>query len=194
MNILTDILPDCIYADGKKYPIKTDFRTWIKFGIIAEDGTAKAADMITDLIRLCFPVSKSRSYRLPSSVFSAVKALYEFYLCGSGNVKAKKKSVENTRPIFSFEQDSELIYAAFMQQYGIDLLKSDMHWWRFKALFSALGEDTMLHRVMSIRAADLSSISDKSLRAHYRRLKQIYALEDKRSEQEKEREIGSVLW
>ena len=34
--------------------------------------------------------------------------------------------------------DSEYIWAAFIQQYGIDLLKEDLHWHSFLALFNAL--------------------------------------------------------
>lgn len=46
--------------------------------------------------------------------------------------------------------------AAFQQAYGIDLTREKVHWFRFRALFAALPEDTLIAKIMSWRTMDLS--------------------------------------
>lgn len=55
-----------------------------------------------------------------------------------------EKAVERADPVrtYSYEQDAELIYAAFSTRHGIDLATVNMHWWRFRALFTDLRETT----------------------------------------------------
>ena len=43
---------------------------------------------------------------------------------------------------FSYEKDAELIYSAFSTRHGLDLADDEMHWWRFRALFTDLRETT----------------------------------------------------
>lgn len=55
---------------------------------------------------------------------------------------------------FDYSKDSDLIYAAFMQAYGIDLIDSQgkLHWLKFKALMNGLPENTKLVHVIGIRS------------------------------------------
>ena len=52
----------------------------------------------------------------------------------------------------SFEQDADLIRAAFRQAYGIDLYRDRLHWLAFAALLSALPEGSRYSEVLGIRA------------------------------------------
>lgn len=54
-------------------------------------------------------------------------------------------------------QDAELIYAAFLQDYGIDLIdqQDKLHFLKFKALLNSLSEKTRLMQVVQIRLQDL---------------------------------------
>ena len=56
-----------------------------------------------------------------------------------------------------FEQDAALIYAAFMQTYGIDLyaVRNQMDWRIFIALLKGIPENTELSRVIKIRCMKL---------------------------------------
>ena len=65
--------------------------------------------------------------------------------------------------------------AAFQQTYGIDLTTSTMHWWRFRALFLSLPEDTLMHKIMCWRTADLSGMQSEE-RQRYELLRGAYAL------------------
>jgi hypothetical protein len=58
--------------------------------------------------------------------------------------KELEEATERADPVrtFSYEQDAELIYAAFSTRHGIDLSTETLHWWRFRALFTDLRETT----------------------------------------------------
>jgi hypothetical protein len=66
--------------------------------------------------------------------------------------KDNKKNTNNPKTM-DFEQDAALIYAAFMQTYGIDLyaVRNKMDWRIFIALLKGLPESTELSRVMKVR-------------------------------------------
>ena len=64
----------------------------------------------------------------------------------------KKKEASDTKTM-DFEQDAGLIYAAFLQTYGIDLyaVRNQMDWRIFVALLKGIPENTELSRVIKIR-------------------------------------------
>lgn len=63
-----------------------------------------------------------------------------------------KKNADNTKTM-DFEQDAGLIYAAFLQTYGIDLyaVRNQMDWRIFVVLLKGIPENTELSRVIKIR-------------------------------------------
>lgn len=50
-----------------------------------------------------------------------------------------------------------------------------MHWFRFRALFAALPEDTLMAKIMGWRSADLADY-EGSMLEHYAELKERFAL------------------
>ena len=52
--------------------------------------------------------------------------------------------------------DADYIYAAFMELYGIDLIESDMHWYKFLALFKGL-HGTKLNEIIGYRLYENTS-------------------------------------
>lgn len=187
MNILLDELPQEIEVCGKKYPINTDFRVWIRFEEILF--SSKPEEAITHIILSCM----KKGGKLPPSLKETLKAICDFYFCRA-DVKNENASCARTKKVYSFSHDAELIYAAFIQQYGIDLTKCTMHWWKFRALFSALSGDLKICSVMKIRSASLSDMPSGSARNKLAKLKRIFALPDLRSSEEKETELAEALW
>ena len=63
-----------------------------------------------------------------------------------------KKNASDTKTM-DFEQDAGLIYAAFLQTYGIDLyaVRNQMDWRIFVALLKGIPENTELSRTIKIR-------------------------------------------
>lgn len=104
---------------------------------------------------------------------------------------------EEGQKVFDFEQDAALIYAGFLQAYGIDLHKRKwrrMHWHTFMSLFSGLPEETRIMQIISIRAKPLPKPTKYNAeeRQQLMRLKSIYRLEV--SEEERERQLATGLW
>lgn len=63
-----------------------------------------------------------------------------------------RKGGDDGRRLTSFEQDADLIRAAFRQAYGIDLYRDRLHWLEFSALLAALPEGSRYSDVLGIRA------------------------------------------
>ena len=59
----------------------------------------------------------------------------------------------NDTIIIDYELDSDLIYSAFLGQYGIDLVDiKELHYHKFLALLKGLNESTVLNKIMGYRA------------------------------------------
>ena len=94
---------------------------------------------------------------------------------------------------YDFAQDAGLIYAAFRQQYGINLLSEKLHWWEFRALLAGLDETTQFVKVVTYRGIDLSTVKDKEQKAFYKRMKERYRLRDNRTDAEREADMVAEL-
>ena len=173
MNILKE-LPESLNIDGRNYEINTDFKVWLE---VAEKLSEKDVFGVFSLV----------FNELPDNMYSAFTAVMDFY---TGGEKSKGKK---GKAVFDFVFDAELIYAAFWQQYRINLNAVKLHWWEFKALFTGLTADTRFVTVMGYRQTDLNSIKDKKERKFYRDMKRLYKLPDRRSEEEKEADFNDAL-
>lgn len=77
---------------------------------------------------------------IPDSFNEAViQALW--FLHGGRDLEEASERADGVKT-FSYEQDAELIYSAFSTRHGIDLAERELHWWRFRALFTDLRETT----------------------------------------------------
>ena len=113
----------------------------------------------------------------PERAVTAYKHLLEFYLGGEETTPGKGSgSASRAEGLpFDYHCDAPYIVAAFQQAYGIDLTREKIHWWRFKALFAALPEDTLMAKIMGWRTMDLSDY-EGSMRDHYADLQERFAL------------------
>ena len=96
---------------------------------------------------------------------------------------------------FDFVQDAELIYAAFYQAYGIDLIQEQgkLHWWKFSALLNGLPSDTRFSEIVSIRTRPIPAPTkyNEQERQNLIRLKREYAL--KLSTEERNEQLQNSL-
>ena len=208
MSIITQGLPNCVYdSSGDFYQLNTDFRVWIKFEELLSELKEKSMDAFVKACDICFYRGISGEiHSLPPTWLETLRVLFAFY-CGMWDVsELESKQTKHTKEdceeedeqeekqIFSYEHDADYIYAAFVQQYGIDLTECRLHWWKFKALFAGLTGNTKIREIMEIRATDVSHIKDQERRNHVLRLQNAYALPDMRSEEEKESDFAAMLW
>lgn len=167
-NVLVDKLPCHITLFGKEYPVHTSFKNWIKISLLLEDGGLKDAAMTAQILKLCYRES------LPENIGSAILGILAF-LNGDADFFASldKKGVQR---LYSFRDDADAIFASFYQKYKIDLQKSNMHWYKFLALFEGLTDDNPFATRVKIRATDETKIKDADKRRKLKELKIRYAI------------------
>lgn len=188
MNIITDGLPDCVEIDGGTFHINTDFRVWVKIELLFSDDVPEGYRL---------PLALGLAFdTIPENKEEAAEALLAFYSGGKITEKkasGKKKKSRKNRRIYSFEYDSEYIYAAFLQAYGIDLADVKMHWFKFKALFAALPDECLMSKIMGWRALEITKDMPESSRKRYAELKETYRLPLSQTEEEKIRAAKEFL-
>lgn len=187
MNILVDRLP----TEYEGLKINTNFRSFILFELLMQDGEVPKEQKIQLALRLMYsePIA---------DIKKAVDGIIWFYTLGKDkktNNNKENQNKERTKQIYSYEYDAELIYSAFLDQYKIDLNEIDyLHWWKFKSLFDGLKDENKICKIMGYRAVDINKIKDKEEKKRYKRLQRLYALPDTRTEEEKEQDFANSFW
>ncbi len=188
MNLLIDLVPNTVNIDGEEYKINSDFRYSILFELLMQDKTLSDKEKTVNALSLYYSVC-------PKNINEAINQMLLFYRCGKDIELSKGKGKgKSDIQIYSFEHDDDYIYAAFMDQYGIDLQDIEyLHWWKFKAMFKSLREDNEIVKIMGYRSIDLSKIKDKEEKAYYRKMKELHKIPVSQSEKEKLNEIEKTL-
>lgn len=159
------ILPQSVVIEDKAYEINTDFRVWAEICDYIESDKFSYEEKILKL--LCDAYTRE----LPPYLDSALDALLDFMMQGK-----RGESSEGGARVMDFSTDQGMIYASFMQQYGIDLYKAELHWWSFINLLNALDENTAFMKIVGFRGMNCETIKNKELKRYYRRMKEKYRL------------------
>lgn len=187
MNLLIDGAPKEIYVDSLKYNINYDFRYGLLFEELMNDKSISDSEKFYLAIKLYLDNQYIENYE------EAITQIFNFYLCGE-KPNQKKGSKKRQNPVFSYEEDAGLIFAAFKEVYNIDLVEDKIHWWKFRALFDALPESCQFRKVVGYRAIEIKNEMSNSEKNFYKEMKRIYALEDKRTLEEKEADFANALF
>lgn len=167
-------LPTEIIVNGVNYPIKTDFRYWVKF----EQTINKYCETEDERLKnLCSAICEVMQDDIPKDISETLNAILNFYSCTNDWKTVKKpKSYGNTQT-FDYEYDSAYIYAAFKEQYNIDLQDIEyLHWHKFKAMFKALKSDCKLIEIIGYRSMKIDPKLPRTQKEFYNEMKRIYAL------------------
>ena len=134
---LYERLPDRIVIGGKKYRLDLDFRNVLKMLCVMEreDLLLPARDYLA---------LKCVMKRPPKDCRKALMEVRHF-LFGEGGASDGPR-------VTSFDQDADMIRAAFMQEYGINLFRDRLHWFEFTAFLHNLPNGSKYVEVMGIRA------------------------------------------
>lgn len=143
MMDLSKPLPCEIYVNGNGFFINTDFRIWLRFGRLLK--VTGSNPMFGDMLFLFREDVKIEQHLLPKLLMACI----EFYV--NKNDIPKDMGGGNGARLYDFDMDSEFIYAAFMQQYHVNLFTANIHWHEFLALFRCLSDDTMMSKIMGYR-------------------------------------------
>lgn len=134
---LHERLPDAVTVDGKRYRVDLDFRNVLRMidALGREDMLPGAREYVA---------LKCVMKRPPRNTGAAIAALREMLFPGG-----KKQSGEK---MTDFVQDADLIRAAFLQAYGINLYRDRLHWLEFTGLLACLPTGSRYADILSIRA------------------------------------------
>lgn len=170
-NIILDVLPETVEIDGAEYRINSDFRISILFELLMQDDEVGKRQKLIQGLKLYYP-------EIPQNMTEAVDKMIWFYRCGKETESGGHGSGSGReKHIYSFEHDDDYIYAAFLEQYGIDLQDiEELHWWKFRALFRGLSEDTEFVKIMGYRSVKITSKMSKEQREFYKKMQSIHAL------------------
>lgn len=190
MNILTEKLPRQVEIDGVKYNINCDFRTSINFELLIQESEMSGTEKVNNALKLYFR-------DIPKNTDLAIEKILWFYSCGKNSQNESKTNKNHqigfVQRAYSFKHDSNYIYSAFYQQYGIDLAKEELHWWKFKALFNSLMDDCLFSKIMYYRTVEINSKMGKEYQQKLRKLKEIYALPLTNTEQQQIDDFENAL-
>jgi len=170
-SILPDALPRRVMAAGRIYRIRpTLARTMLALDALKEESLAER-ERLRLFVWLMFRFPRPRGRYLLPAVEAALDALRE---------EEPYPMRRICQPILDLNQDADLICAAFRQQYGIDLIKEAdrLEWNVFLALLSGISPETVLGRIIGIRAAEIptDTKANRAANAELRRLKAVYAI------------------
>ena len=167
INIMLDQLP----TDWKGYPISASFRTGIKMSMCMSDPDLSDMERFYIASYLLFPEKCPEPQE-------AAKAI-EWFMTEFNHDNYQQKKNEDI--IMDWDMDQWRIYAAFRNQYHIDLQKAEMHWFVFMGLLGNLQESSLTH-VMDIRQKKITSKMSQEEKNAYRSAKKIFAIKAPKDE------------
>lgn len=180
MNILTDDLPTAVMVGDQECPVDSDFRTAIRIILAFEDDELAAIEKRSVLIENLYV---DQPYDIEAAFIQGIKFL-------DGGKSNEGQENEYAPRLYSFSKDANFIFAAFRQTHGIDLETTEMHWWKFLALFMDLGSETTFCNLIALRKKVKTGKASKEEKEAARELGEVFEIEepDDRTLEEKERE------
>ncbi len=135
IDLIRGSLPNTVRLNGRDFSVYTDFRVWMRFENDLQKSRGK-------------PFSVDYLFKNDHPLYVPIQELLVF----SRPRNELPRAMRSDHVIaLDYELDSDYIYAAFLQQYGIDLLDiPELHWHKFLALLNGL-KGTKLDEIMGYR-------------------------------------------
>lgn len=157
-------MPDTLEIGGSRIPIDPGWRAGVRImralGSAEEDAArAEAALAIAFGVPLPSEVASNRAEAL-----EALVAWIDFNEPAPPPTARQRRLA--ARRAWDWDYDAEAAVADFQRFYGIDLTDpaTDMHWWRFWALFRGLPPESASMELMGVRSADEEDYKGEALR------------------------------
>ena len=176
--LICDPLPCEINVGERKVRVQTDYRRWLVVWEVLSSslpGRLKA--------ELCASAVVEDSVNLDD--WEEFLKAFAAFLLQKDSLQEEFTAISyHGEKLFDFAADSELIFASFLAEYGIDLTQEHMHWFKFMALLKSLSPDSPLMRTIRLRQTDTSEIEDDKLRRQIRRAKNAVRIKEKERKDE----------
>ena len=182
MVAVLDGYPD----EYKGYLIRTDFRIGMQICMCLADESLEQDERIITAVMLLF------GNGVPP-VETAIEGLNWFLNAGKEPVKkpgisgkeSDSQSDSHSEEYFDFSVDADRIMTAFLRRYNVDLVKENLHWFKFLAMLGDVGQCAFTD-VVGIRKKSITSNMSAEYRATLSELKKQYSL-TKYTEEEQEK-------
>lgn len=169
-NLFYEELPVAVMIKGREYRIITDFREWIRFTDMLKDKEIPISVKASFMLQM---FEENVEFSESLTIQDILSAFSKFLSCAEETEAEQEAPPRSMREILSYKVDAPYIIAAFFQCYGLDLIEIPyMHWWKFKALFNGLSDETEIKRRMFYRSVNLSEVKDKEERKRIRKIQQ----------------------
>lgn len=186
MFTLTKIFDDSFDYKGTILDVDMDFDNILRLFEMFEDDSFSNHEKVLIALEILIYEYKENVEHLE---FHEQLQLYKYILKEFLGIDLEKKPSEegesessSNSKSMDFVKDAGLIYASFISEYNIDLFKErgSLHWDKFSALLSNLGDSTAFKQVVSYRTMKVPSSKEASedYRNHVIKMKQVYGLED----------------
>lgn len=166
--------PFCFLTDPLPRDFATDFRLWVRY----DNLSARARTPEDEAAVLAY----AQQHLVHGALTREnLDAFLRFYSCGEEQQTQQQRKLQlvgSTPRGLDFAVDGPLLWAAFLQAYGIDLHDPalSLHWWEFMALLRALPEDCRICTIIDWRTHDLADLPTDTARKQYEKMRRLYAL------------------
>lgn len=177
-------LDDTVEIDGKTYKLDLSFDNVLRLIDMLND------EGLNDITQINLGLEMLLGEKLDYDIAKKEQIFHDIFKATIGKDTEKNQPVDiegNPMPqqkqerIFSLKQDAPYIFAAFYQNYGIDLFEmhGKLHWEKFNALFTALFPSSSFKEIVEIRASELPTGKGmQKERERLKKLKEYYELKD----------------
>lgn len=136
------ILPTSVEIDGVVCEFDADFRNILYIFEALNDPDLLDSEKVEVTLNLFY---NKDDYKI--NVEEALKQMFDFIRAG----EAEPRTTENSKPVYDWEQDFNLIVAPVNKNLGYDCRGVEfLHWWTFLSAFMEIGDCT-LNTFMGIR-------------------------------------------
>lgn len=196
MFSLVEDLEHTLYIDNKEYSFDMTFNNVLNFYELLENDNLKSFEKVSlafDKFYIDDPAVEFTYEQKSKAVEDIVDYLSQ---TPYGNDEPEYQSNTFSEPdkLFSYSQDAGAIYASFLMDYGIDLIKErgKMHYLTFRALLHGLSEKTHFQRILSVRSQTTAGLEGDQL-TNLLDLQSYYALDSEKTVNQLDNQMGDIF-
>lgn len=176
MGVLTEIPDNRLLTEKGRLTINPAFDTVLEIQKLYLEDTMTDFEKVDQALWMLVKNRWNLRLYSPSEKVKLMEEIGKRFI----DVKKRPQVRKNPMPVLDFEEDGDYIYASFMQEYHIDLIKEQgrLPWKKFLYLFNGLSAETKIKQVMHIREMPLPRFNGKNARQiqEINELKSYYAL------------------
>lgn len=196
MFSVVEDLEHTLYIDNKEYSFDMTFNNVLNFYELLENDNLKSFEKVSlafDKFYIDDPAVEFTYEQKSKAVEDIVDYLSQ---TPYGNDEPEYQSNTFSEPdkLFSYSQDAGAIYASFLMDYGIDLIKErgKMHYLTFRALLHGLSEKTHFQRILSVRSQTTAGLEGDQL-TNLLDLQSYYALDSEKTVNQLDNQMGDIF-